>query len=195
MTAYHQSKTTGTDQSYLEWAETVPVRVQIKEARLAMGLTQEELCEKAGISGGSHLSLVELGDALPRGEMLVRLSKALGVPLVFSAATEVPPQDWKRSRPSRKRPPKELPRPLPPDSSGKWITSRELAKEFGLSLVHVQHIIRKAGLKRYKGRRDHAGNGCFLRADEARKMFATRPKNRWDQPVKHDSSTKEKKHA
>ena len=50
----------------------------IKEKRRKIGLTQEKLAEKAGMSL-QYLAMLELGNKFPSGEMLDRLAIALNI--------------------------------------------------------------------------------------------------------------------
>ena len=54
------------------------VRINIKNLRLKLGLTQDVLSEKAGISQ-DYLSLIELGKRKPSLVRLIKIAKALGV--------------------------------------------------------------------------------------------------------------------
>jgi transcriptional regulator with XRE-family HTH domain len=51
---------------------------ELRKARLAAGLTQEELAFKADISR-NYVSLLELGEKSPTVQVLLRICKALGV--------------------------------------------------------------------------------------------------------------------
>ena len=51
---------------------------EIRKARLAAGLTQEELAFKADISR-NYVSLLELDEKSPTVQVLMRICKALGV--------------------------------------------------------------------------------------------------------------------
>jgi transcriptional regulator with XRE-family HTH domain len=71
------------------------VRQRIRELRLERGLTQEELCERAGISVDA-ISRIEGGTRVPTIITLEHIATALGVsPVVFfegAAATPEPPR-------------------------------------------------------------------------------------------------------
>ena len=56
----------------------IEMGIRITELRRDMGLTQNELAEKAGMSGQT-ISTAELGKKALRPENLVKLSRALGV--------------------------------------------------------------------------------------------------------------------
>jgi transcriptional regulator with XRE-family HTH domain len=51
---------------------------ELRKARLAAGLTQEELAFRADVSR-NYVSLLELGEKSPTVQVLLRLCKALGV--------------------------------------------------------------------------------------------------------------------
>jgi transcriptional regulator with XRE-family HTH domain len=51
---------------------------ELRKARIAAGLTQEELAFKADISR-NYVSLLELGEKSPTVQILLRICKALGV--------------------------------------------------------------------------------------------------------------------
>jgi transcriptional regulator with XRE-family HTH domain len=51
---------------------------ELRKARLAAGLTQEELAFRADISR-NYVSLLELGGKSPTVQVLLRICKALGV--------------------------------------------------------------------------------------------------------------------
>lgn len=51
---------------------------ELRKARMAAGLTQEELAFKADISR-NYVSLLELGEKSPTVQLFLRLCKALGV--------------------------------------------------------------------------------------------------------------------
>ena len=51
---------------------------ELRKARLAAGLTQEELAFKADISR-NYVSLLELGEKSPTVQVFMRICKALGV--------------------------------------------------------------------------------------------------------------------
>ena len=51
---------------------------ELRKARLAAGLTQEELAFKADVSR-NYVSLLELGEKSPTVHVLLRICKALGV--------------------------------------------------------------------------------------------------------------------
>jgi transcriptional regulator with XRE-family HTH domain len=50
---------------------------EIRKARIGVGLTQEELAFKAGVSR-QYVSLLELNEKTPTVDMLIRLCKAMG---------------------------------------------------------------------------------------------------------------------
>jgi transcriptional regulator with XRE-family HTH domain len=52
--------------------------VELRKARLAAGLTQEELAFKAEISR-NYVSLLELDEKSPTVQVLLKISKALGI--------------------------------------------------------------------------------------------------------------------
>ena len=52
--------------------------IEIRKARLAAGLTQEELAFKADISR-NYVSLLELDEKSPTVQVLMRICRALGV--------------------------------------------------------------------------------------------------------------------
>lgn len=66
---------------------------RIKEARLALEMTQDELAERAGIAG-TYVSRIERGERDPSWGMAVRLATALGVELTF----DTPVLDERRLR-------------------------------------------------------------------------------------------------
>lgn len=80
MSGYHQDKM---GESHYEWASRTTVGEQIAEARRALGLSQNKLGEMAGVAGG-YLSKIERSLVMPNGNLLIRISSALGTPLVFS---------------------------------------------------------------------------------------------------------------
>jgi transcriptional regulator with XRE-family HTH domain len=51
---------------------------ELRKARIAAGMTQEELAFKADISR-NYVSLLELGEKSPTVQILLRVCKALGV--------------------------------------------------------------------------------------------------------------------
>jgi transcriptional regulator with XRE-family HTH domain len=51
---------------------------ELRKARIAAGLTQEELAFKADISR-NYVSLLELGEKSPTVQILLRVCKSLGV--------------------------------------------------------------------------------------------------------------------
>lgn len=51
---------------------------ELRKARIAAGMTQEELAFKAEISR-NYVSLLELGEKSPTVQLLLRICKALGV--------------------------------------------------------------------------------------------------------------------
>jgi len=60
----------------------------LRSARLAAGMTQEQVAEAAGVSA-SYLPRLEAGAAAPSLDVLLRLAAALGLPAgVLLAATE-----------------------------------------------------------------------------------------------------------
>lgn len=67
---------------------------KLRSLRLARGLTQTALGEKAGLRR-SHISRVEQGERSPSLETLERLTTALGVPLytLFYAGASAPPAE------------------------------------------------------------------------------------------------------
>jgi transcriptional regulator with XRE-family HTH domain len=65
------------------------VRQRIRELRVERGMTQEELCERAGISVDA-VSRIEGGSRVPTLETIERLAKAFAVsPAVFLDKTPV----------------------------------------------------------------------------------------------------------
>ncbi len=58
--------------------DTVTLGKRIKEARTALGLTQDELSSRIGI-GVKHLSVLERGVKEPRLSTFVNLAKELGI--------------------------------------------------------------------------------------------------------------------
>lgn len=64
---------------------------RIKERRKAMGLSQEGLAEKAGVST-NYLARLELGSKQPTLQMLLRLSNALAVGV--ADLLEEPADEW-----------------------------------------------------------------------------------------------------
>lgn len=74
MAVAHDSSTDGME----NWLSFVSKR--IKEARIAAGMTQDELAEKTGLPQ-SHICRLERGAHSPSHKTLERLANALGVPL------------------------------------------------------------------------------------------------------------------
>ncbi len=66
------------------------VRTRIRELRAARGLTQEQLCEAAGISVDA-VNRIENGTRVPTLTTLASLARALGVEVVDLVRTEAPP--------------------------------------------------------------------------------------------------------
>lgn len=66
------------------------VRGRVRELRLARGLTQEQLCESAGISVDA-VNRVENGTRIPTLSTLARLAGALGVDLADLVRSTPPP--------------------------------------------------------------------------------------------------------
>ncbi len=67
------------------------VRRRIREVRQERGLTQEELCERAGISVDA-ISRIEGGSRVPTLATLDRIATALGVsPVTFLEGVAAPP--------------------------------------------------------------------------------------------------------
>lgn len=56
----------------------MPLGKELRKARLAAGLTQEELAFKADVSR-NYVSLLELGEKSPTVQLLLRICKALDV--------------------------------------------------------------------------------------------------------------------
>jgi transcriptional regulator with XRE-family HTH domain len=56
----------------------MPLGTELRKARIAAKLTQEELAFKAGISR-NYVSLLELGGKSPTVQMLLSICRALGV--------------------------------------------------------------------------------------------------------------------
>jgi transcriptional regulator with XRE-family HTH domain len=56
----------------------MPLGEELRKARLAVKLTQEELAFKAGISR-NYVSLLELGEKSPTVQTLLTVCRALGV--------------------------------------------------------------------------------------------------------------------
>ena len=54
----------------------------LRAARERVGLTQHQLARLVGVAGGERVSRWELGTSEPRPEMLVRLAKALDLPVL-----------------------------------------------------------------------------------------------------------------
>ena len=52
---------------------------RIREARIALGMTQEELALRAGYSGRSAINKIEVGKSVPGQKYLIEISKALDV--------------------------------------------------------------------------------------------------------------------
>lgn len=74
---------------------------RVKEARLAAGLSQEELARRAGISRAAIAQYESARPRMPAGDILVRLSEVLGVSEGYLIGrTDSPkredrlPQDW-----------------------------------------------------------------------------------------------------
>lgn len=57
-----------------------PLGAQLRQLRLEQGLTQEEVAERSGLNY-KFIGRVELGQSEPGAESLVRLARALGVPI------------------------------------------------------------------------------------------------------------------
>lgn len=74
------------------------VRAHIRELRAARGLTQEQLCERAGISVDA-VSRIEGGSRVPTLDTLARLARALAVSP--SALLENPGQHTRAAEPKR----------------------------------------------------------------------------------------------
>ena len=53
---------------------------RVREVRLARGMTQERLAEAADVSG-AYVAQIEGGKAIPSVAALMRIAKALGVPV------------------------------------------------------------------------------------------------------------------
>lgn len=66
------------------------VRGRIRELRIARGLTQEQLCERAGISIDA-ITRIESGSRTPTLSTLASIARALGVELSELVRTEPPP--------------------------------------------------------------------------------------------------------
>lgn len=49
----------------------------IRKRRLELGLTQQQLCEQAGLSSASHVSSFELGKSTPYVPAAIRIARAL----------------------------------------------------------------------------------------------------------------------
>jgi len=67
------------------------VRLRIRALRLRRGLTQEALCERAGISLDA-VCRIEAGSRVPTIETLDKIAEALGVSLGSLVGTEPPPK-------------------------------------------------------------------------------------------------------
>ena len=65
------------------------VRSRIRQRRLEIGLTQEQLCERAGISIDA-VSRIESGQRVPSLTTLESLAKGLGVSVVFLIQQDEP---------------------------------------------------------------------------------------------------------
>jgi transcriptional regulator with XRE-family HTH domain len=60
----------------------VQIGSHVRAKRIALGLSQEQLAGELGVKH-QHVSRIELGDATPSIEMLLRLSRRLGVSADF----------------------------------------------------------------------------------------------------------------
>lgn len=63
---------------------------RLRSRRRAMGLTQEQLAERAGLST-NYIARLEIGSSVPSLSTLTRLSKALRIPIQDMLANEPPP--------------------------------------------------------------------------------------------------------
>ena len=77
---------------------------RIRELRLAVGMTQEDLAERCGLFR-TYMSRIETGKANPTLTMIHALAGSLGVPVpaLFGAAVETKVAVQARERPSRGR--------------------------------------------------------------------------------------------
>ncbi len=69
------------------------IGTQVRQIRLARGLTQRELAERAGVSEPTVISRIERGGQVPRLDTAARIAHALGVPLgeLAGMATDADP--------------------------------------------------------------------------------------------------------
>lgn len=54
------------------------VRIKLRQARLALGLTHKEAAERAGYANKSGWAMVELGYNIPSAEQMDRMAAAVG---------------------------------------------------------------------------------------------------------------------
>ena len=83
----------------------------LRDHRRAVGLTQEELAERAGVSPRSISEMERGGAHIPRRDTVARLVRALGLAGAEREAFESLVEDSRRPRPTLDRPP--IPRPSP----------------------------------------------------------------------------------
>ena len=148
---HHRVLNERTELEYYRWAITVPVGVQILEARQALDLTQEDFGAASGFCG-TTICAFEKGWKMPHGNGMIRLAKLMETPLILSHEGSILRDHTHTPRPYKKQRIKAIDPRRPPSLPGKWVDSNYVAAYLGTTRSNALRRMHRAGIKPTMGK-------------------------------------------
>lgn len=158
-------------EDFLEENLCLSVGEQIRSHREAMRRTQKELGDMCGLSCGD-ISRIERGRVMPSGNRLVRICKAIKMPVIFFPEQEVL-RDYSHRKVTKKMRSEPRSRAVirssPPKRTGKWIDVPSIAERLGISCGCARQRIKRAKLKRFFDSEKPLGHKYWYRLEDVEK--------------------------